>query len=171
MTSSVRAASNINFTGLTLAEEVAGGGQCSTFGFLLDYCCGFVRASSKNCHYNSRYGRSRVLPLQAVDRGGRRARLLDDQRRGSHRGSLGGFAGCLGATARDRRVLRRSADLRLAQIDHVLAQLLLLLCAPEAELSRTLRVPRSHPEGSSSATHRPSVEIQGRACHSHQTPR
>src|SRR5215467_4946301 len=53
MTSSVRAASNINFTTLTLAEEVAGGGQCSTYGFLLYYCCCFVRASSKNCHYNS----------------------------------------------------------------------------------------------------------------------
>src|SRR5215472_18465336 len=46
------------------------------------------------------YDRSRVLPLQAVDRGRTRARLLDDHRGGSDPRSLGGSAGCLGAAAR-----------------------------------------------------------------------
>src|SRR5215470_733631 len=95
--------------------------------------------------------RSKVLPLQAVDRGRTRARLLDDHRGGSDPRSLGGSAGCLGAAARDCRFLWRSADLRIAQVDHVLPQVLLLLCASEEELSRTLRVSRSHVEGFSSA--------------------
>src|SRR5215472_7251595 len=125
--------------------------------------CQFV----DNRRYNLEYGWSRVLPLQAVDRGWRRARLLDDHRSGSDAGTLERSARCLGAAARDRRFLRRSADLRLAQIHHVLAQVLLLLRAPEKELSRTLRVPRSNAEGSSSATCRPGVEVQGLSRHSH----
>src|SRR5262249_16680017 len=96
------------------------------------------------------HGRSRVPSLQAMDRGRTRARLLDNHRSGSDPRSLGGSAGCLGAAARDRRFLWRSADLRIAQVDHVLPQVLLLLCASEEELSRTLRVSRSQVEGSSS---------------------
>ena len=38
-----------------------------------------------NCLYNLKYVRSRVPLLQAVDRGRTRARLLDDNRRGSDR--------------------------------------------------------------------------------------
>jgi hypothetical protein len=49
-----------------------------------------------------------------------------------------------------------------------LAQVLLLLRASEEELSRTLRIPGSHAEGSSSATKRPSIEVEGLSHHSHQ---
>src|SRR6516165_2505533 len=110
-----------------------------------------VRAAGNTCStiqtdnrgYNLLYGNSGVLSLQEEDRRRRRARLLDDHRNGSDAGTLGRSAGCLGAAARDRRLLRRATSLRLAQIDHVLAQVLLLLRASEEELSRTLRVPRS----------------------------
>ena len=77
----------------------------------------------------------------------------------------------LGTAARDRRLFWRSADLRLAQIDHVLAQILLLLRASEEELSRGLRVPRPRAEGSSGATRRSRIEVQGRSLHSDQAPR
>src|SRR3954463_7302130 len=86
------------------------------------------------------YGRSRVLPLQAVGRGRGRARLLDHDRDSSHAASLRGFARRMGSAARDGRIIRRSEDLRLPQIDHVLPQILLLLRPTEAELSRSLRL-------------------------------
>ena len=85
----------------------------------------------------------RVLPLQAVGRGRRGARLLDDDRSRADAGSVRGPARRVGAAARDRRRVRRAADLRLAQLDHVLAQVVLLLRAPEEELSRSVRVPRA----------------------------
>ena len=113
---------------------------------------------------------SRVLPLQAVGRGRGGARLLDDDRSGAHAGSLGGSAGRLGAAARDRRLFRRSADLRLAQVDHVLAEILLLLRAPEEELPRGLRVPWPRAEGPPGAARRSGVEVQGRSHHPRQAP-
>src|SRR5439155_5572537 len=57
--------------------------------------------------------RTRAPPLQAVDRGRRGARLLDDDRRGTDRGFVRGLAGRVGAAARDRRRLRRPTDLAL----------------------------------------------------------
>ena len=45
------------------------------------------------------------------------------------------------AAASDRRRVRRAADLCLAQLDHVLAHVVLLLRAPEKELARGLPVP------------------------------
>src|SRR5579864_3354869 len=86
-------------------------------------------------------------------------------------GTLRRSVGCLGKAARDGRFLRRSTDLRFAQVDYVLAQVLLLLCASQAEFSRTLRFPRSHAEGSPSATKRPRIEVQGVSHHSDQAPR
>src|SRR4030095_7121393 len=106
-----------------------------------------------------RHGRSRVLPLQAVGRGRGGARLLDHHRGGPYEGSLGGPAGRLGTAARDRRLLWRSADLRLAQIDHVLAQVLLLLRAPEEEPPRNLRVSWPRAEGAAGATRRSGLEV------------
>ena len=67
-------------------------------------------------------------------------------------------------------VVWRPADLRLAQVDHVLAQVLLLLRASEEELPRGLRVPRPDGECPSGATRRPRVEVQGRAHHPDQAP-
>ena len=71
---------------------------------------------------------------------GRGARLLDDHRGGADAGSVRGPAGGLGAAARDRRRVRRAADLRVPQLDHVLAQVLLLLRPAEEGLPRSLRV-------------------------------
>src|SRR5713226_6970915 len=85
------------------------------------------------------HGRSRVLPLQAVGRRRGGARLLDHDRNGPNAGSLGRSPGRLGAAARDCRLFRRSADLRLAQIGDVLAQVVLLLRASEEELPGNLR--------------------------------
>jgi Lactonase, 7-bladed beta-propeller len=116
------------------------------------------------------HGRSRVLPLQAVDRGRRGTRLLDDDGGRTDRGPLGRSAGGLGAPARDRRLFRRAADLCLAPIDHVLAPVLLLLRASEEELPRSVCVPWSHPEGSSGAIRRSRIEVQDRSRHSHQAP-
>src|SRR5256885_14340329 len=89
-----------------------------------------------------------MLPLQAVGRGRGGARLLDHDRNCPNAGSLGRSPGRLGAAARDRRLFRRSEDLRLAQIGDVLAQIVLLLRASEEEIPRTLRVPWPHAEGS-----------------------
>ena len=99
-----------------------------------------------------------VLPLQAVDRGGRGARLLDDHRGGADAGSVRGSAGGLGAAARDGRRVRRPAHLRLAQLDHVLAQVLLLLRAAEEELPRGLRVPRPGGQGAAGPARRSRIE-------------
>jgi hypothetical protein len=62
----------------------------------------------------------------------------------------------VGAIARDGRRIRRSADLRVAQLDHVLAEVLLLLRAAEEELSRTLRVSRPAVESAAGAAKRAS---------------
>src|SRR5438552_4784483 len=114
------------------------------------------------------HGRPRVLPLQTVSRGRRAARLLDDDRSGAHSGSLGGSARRMGAAARDRRVLWRPADLRLAPIDHVFTPVLLLLRASEEKLPRALRLSGPHAEGSSGAARRSRIEVQGRSHHSDQ---
>ena len=117
------------------------------------------------------YGRPRVLPLQAVDRRRRGARLLDDDGSGSHARSFGGFAGCVGAAARDRGRIRRSAHLRVAPVDHVLAQVVLFLRPSEEELPRGLRVPWSIAEGAAGATRRPGIEVETGPHRSHQAPR
>ena len=83
------------------------------------------------------HGRPRLLSLQAVGRGGRGARLLDDDRSRAHAGSSGRSAGRVGAAARDRRRLRRAADLRLAQVDHVLAQSCYFFVRPKRASSRS----------------------------------
>src|SRR5262245_19901297 len=77
----------------------------------------------------------------------------------------------MGAAARDGRVIRRSADLRFAQLDHVLAPGVLLLRAPQAELPRSLCVPGSPVQSSSSATHPSTVEVEICPYHSDQAPR
>src|SRR3954467_15110198 len=87
-------------------------------------------------------GWPRVLPLQAVGRGRRSARLLDDNRGGADGRPAGRFEGRVGAAARDCRRSRRSAHLCLPQIDHVLAGVLLLLRAAEAEAPRGLHLSR-----------------------------
>src|SRR6185503_17131175 len=58
---------------------------------------------------------------------------------------------------------RRAADLRLAQLDHVLAQVVLLLRPPEEELSRGVLLPRSAGEGAADQTRRSVVEDEIRA--------
>jgi len=129
-------------------------------------------SSSILAKYNCvRYVRSRVLPLQTMDRERRRARLLDDHGNGSHSRPFGWSARGMGEVARNCWFLRRSTNLCLAQIDHVLAKVLLLLRASEEKFSGALRFSLSHAEGSSSATQRPSIEVQGVSHHSHQAPR
>ena len=115
--------------------------------------------------------RPRVPPLQAVGRRGRGARLLDDDRGGADRRSLGGPAGGLGAAARDRGRVRRPARLRLAPVDHVLARVLLPLRPPEADLSRAERLPRPGRGRAPGAAHRPGLEVQAAAHDSHPAPR
>src|SRR4026207_1799970 len=56
-------------------------------------------------------------------------------------GHGGRAAGGAGPAPRDRRALRRPADLRVGHRDHVLATVLLFLRAPEKELPAGLRVP------------------------------
>ena len=48
--------------------------------------------------------------------------------------------------------VRRAAHLRLAQLDHVLAHVVLLLRAAEEELPRSLRLPRPRAEGAAGAS-------------------
>ena len=57
---------------------------------------------------------TRVLPLQAVGRRRRGARLLDDDRSGADQGSVRGSAGRLGTAARSRGRVWRAAHLRVA---------------------------------------------------------
>src|SRR5262245_45568677 len=118
-----------------------------------------------------RHARSRVLSLQAVDRGRTGARLLDDDGSGADEGSLRGSAGRVATAARDRRRLRRTADLRLAQLDHVLAALVLLLRPAEAELSRGVRLSSACVEGPPGAPRGLDVEDQGGAHDSDSAPR
>jgi hypothetical protein len=73
---------------------------------------GFRRSASKSV-----YGGSRMLPLQAGSRKRRRPRLLEYDGGRSHPGSFRRFARRLGPAARDRRFLRRSADLRPGAYD------------------------------------------------------
>src|SRR6266850_3423735 len=121
--------------------------------------------------HRMKHGRSGVPPLQAVDRRRREARLLDDDRSGSHAGSRGGFARRLGAAARDRRHVWRSADLRLGHVHHVFTRVVLLLRPPEEELPRSLPVPRPRAEGAAGAPSRSQVEEQGRKYPEDQPPR
>src|SRR6266542_251793 len=89
------------------------------------------------------YGWQSLLSLQADAQARRGSRLLDNHGGRPHPGTLRGAARCLGALARDGVGIRRAAQLRGAQIDHVLAQELLLLRAPEEEGARGLRLSRA----------------------------
>src|SRR5260370_11975775 len=109
-----------------------------------------------------RDGRSRVPPLQGVDRGGRNTRLLDDDRSGADPRALSRSAGRLGADTRDRGRVRRAADLRLGDGDYVLARVLLLLRAPEEELSAAVRLSRPRGQGAAGAARRAEVLNQRR---------
>src|SRR6266850_2044914 len=80
------------------------------------------------------HGRPRVLPLQTVDRGRAGARLLDDDRGGADARPLRGSAGRVGTPAGNRVVVRRSTDVRLAQLNHVFAQGVLRLRAAEDQI-------------------------------------
>src|SRR5438105_969740 len=117
-----------------------------------------------------RHGRPEVLSLQAVDRGGARPRLLDDDRGGAYTGPFGRSTSRLGTAAGDRCVFWRSTGLRFSQIDHVLAPILLLLCSSEKKFSRSLRFSWPRAEGSSSAPRRSRLEIQNRPHDCDQTP-
>src|SRR5256885_270440 len=104
------------------------------------------------------HGRARVLSLPPVGGGRRAARLLDDDRSCAHAGSFGGAARRVGAPARDGCFLRRSANLRLSPLDHVLPQILLFLRTAEEELARTLCVPWPQVEGAADPARRSSLE-------------
>ena len=81
--------------------------------------------------------------------GSRKARrtTAGRRRRPRSRRTCRGPAGRLGAAARDGHRVRRAAHLRLAQLDHVRAKVLLLLRASEEELPRSLRVSWTDGEG------------------------
>src|SRR5438874_2891297 len=85
------------------------------------------------------HARARVLPLQAMGRGRRSARLLDDDGSRADGRPFRGSARRVGAAARDGGLARRSTNLRLAPLDHVLAQVVLLLRPSEEELPRAVR--------------------------------
>ena len=80
----------------------------------------FCPPSSRPVTITTNHAGARVLPLQAVGRRGRGARLLDDDRGGADARPVRGSAGGVGAAARDRGGVRRAAHLRVAQLDHVL---------------------------------------------------
>src|SRR6185503_5792505 len=82
---------------------------------------------------------------------------------GADAGTLRGSARGVGAAARSGIGTRRAAHLRVAQVDHVRAQDLLLLRAAEAELPRGLRVPRPSAETPAHSPGRPVVEDEIRA--------
>src|SRR4051812_46057331 len=88
-------------------------------------------------------GRPGMLSLQAVRRRGREARLLDNDRGGAHERSIRGPEGRMGAAARDRREVWGPADLCVPSLDHVLAEGLLFLRAPEDKISRALHYARA----------------------------
>jgi len=96
---------------------------------------------------------------------------LDDDRGRADRRPVRGSSRRVGASARDRRVVRRSARLRVAQLDHVLAAVVLLLRPAEAELSRGLRVPWPRAESAAGATRRAVVEDEGGEPHADPSPR
>jgi hypothetical protein len=64
----------------------------------------------------------------------------------------------MGAAARHSHRIRRTADLCLAQLDHVLAEVVLFLRPAEEEFPRGLRVPRARGEGAAGASCRSHVE-------------
>ena len=115
-------------------------------------------------------GGTRVPPLQAVDRGRRGARLLDDDRGGADRGFVRGLEGRVGAAARDRRRLRRPADLRVGPSDHVLARVLLLLRASAEKLPASVRLPRPRRARAAGAARRAHVNVEARQHHPRQAP-
>src|SRR4051812_10060731 len=105
-------------------------------------------------------GRARVLSLQTM--GGRRrsARLLDDDRGGADPRSLRGSSRRVGTVARNGHRLRRSADIRLSQLDHVLAQVLLFFRPASEELPGGLRLPRAGAQGAADPAGRSHLKDQ-----------
>ena len=78
----------------------------------------------------------------------------------------------MGAASRGGRRSRRPAHLRIAPLDHVLADVLLLLRASEDEVPRGLRLPRPRREWSDLDTPHPAgIEDEDRAHPSHPPPR
>ena len=112
-----------------------------------------------------------MLPLQAVGRRGRSARLLDDDRGSVDRRSVRRSAGGVGAAARDRRGVRSAADLRVAPLDHVFEEGLLLLRAAEGEVSRAVDHARPADQGAAGAKRHERVDEEIRESDPHHAPR
>src|SRR4029453_3739824 len=121
-----------------------------------------VRSTPKylKWRHNQNHGRTRMPPLQAVDRTGRGARLLEHDRSGSDTRPARESAGRVGAAARNSGRVRPAADLRLRSRDHVRAKDVLLLRPAEEAVPRGLRVPRQTDRGDPGATRRAAFEIE-----------
>src|SRR5262249_15597887 len=119
----------------------------------------------------STHAGTRVLPLQAVGGSRRSARLLDNHRNGADRGLIRGLARGVGADSGDRRRIRRAADLRVGNGDHVLAQVVLLLRAPATEPSAAVRVPWPRRPLVPGPARRADVGGEGREHRSHHASR
>ncbi len=77
----------------------------------------------------------------------------------------------MAAASRDRRRAWRTAHLRVAQLDHVLAHVLLLLRTAEAHVPGSLCVPWPAGERSGRASHASRVKDKDRAHPAHPSPR
>src|SRR5687768_9872004 len=102
-----------------------------------------------------------VLPLQTAGREGRAARLLDDHGSRADGRPVRGSAGGVAAVARGSGRVRRAAYLRISSLDHVLAEGVLLLRAPETAIPRSVRLSATHDHGAADPAGDPVVEVEG----------
>src|SRR5262245_22967728 len=114
-----------------------------------------------------------VASATTASNGSRKERSTTAGRRRRRRspGTCRRIYGMRGSGCVRPRLVWRPANVRVPPLHHVLAEVLLLLRAPEAELPGAVRVPRPRAEGSAGAARRSRLEIQGRSHHSRQASR